>query len=181
VVGVGVSVNVSVSVKVVDERVRMGLRVRVGMTPCRHADDSLPLHRPSRCRPAARRAAARRVVPIAPPPVAPRPAPTRAEKKMFLELMPSLACTSAWGMRQSGREHGKGRGQAGARFVGDCAPLHVEEELAVERRQLQDDVVFDATDKCPSRLTTSIRQKCSVREGLAGVDHMHALEDLAGL
>ena len=36
-VGVGVSDSVIVSVKVVDERVRVGLRVRVGMTSSRHA------------------------------------------------------------------------------------------------------------------------------------------------
>jgi len=36
----------------------------------------------------------------------------RPKKKMSLELMPTLACTSVWGMRQSGREHGKDRGLA---------------------------------------------------------------------
>ena len=74
----------------------------------------------------------------------------------------------------------RGSRAGGVRFVGDCAPLHVEEELAVERRQLQDDVVRRDGQECPLRLTTSLRKKCSMREGLA-VDHMHALEDLAGL
>ena len=126
-VGVGVSDSVIMNVKVVDERVRVGLRVRVGMTSSRHAVSSLPRHRASRRRPAAHHAAARRLAPIAPPPITPRPAPSRPEKKMSLELMrPLLACTSAEGMRQSGREHGKGRGRAGARFVGESAPLYVE-------------------------------------------------------
>ena len=65
------------------------------------------------------------------------------------------------------------------RFAGDCATLHVEKELAVERCQLQDDVVRRDGQECPLRLATSLRKKCSVREGLA-VDRMHALDDLEG-
>ena len=51
--------------------------------------------------------------------------------------------------------------RAGARFVG-CAPLHVEEELAVHRRQLQDDVVRRDGQECPLRLTTSLGGGCCV-------------------
>ena len=72
-------------------------------------------------------------------------------------------------------EGGQARGRERAE-----APLYVEEDLAVHRRQLQDDVVRRDGQECPSRRTTSFRKKCSAREGLA-VDHMHALEVLTGL
>ena len=93
-VGVGVSDSVIVSVKVVDERVRMGLRVRVGMKSSRHAVSSLPRHCASRRHPAARRAAARRLAPIAPPPITPRPAPSRSEKKIPRVDAPCLPARS---------------------------------------------------------------------------------------
>ena len=68
--------------------------------------------------------------------------------------------------------------RAGRRAArGACAPLHVEEELAVRRRQLEDDVVRRDRQECPSRFTTSFRQKCSAKAGL-GLDHEHALEVL---
>ena len=109
----------------------------------------------------------------APPPIAPR------RREMPADSTPSLACTSAWGMGQSGCEYGKARGRAGARIVGVSAPLHVEEELIVHRRQVQDHVVRRDGQECPSRHTTPFCKKCSARAGLEA-DHMHALEDLAG-
>jgi hypothetical protein len=105
------------------------------------------------------------------------PRPDEAGVEDTLELLPSLACTSAWGMWQSGRVWQGSR--AGRRAAcGACAPLHVEEELAVRRRQLEDDVVRRDRQECPSRFTTSFRrQKCSAKAGL-GLDHEHALEVL---
>jgi hypothetical protein len=128
--GVGVGVGVGVSDSVIREREGGGQEGEGGVEG-EGRDDVVPSrrqrHRASRHRPAAHCAAARRLAPIAPPPITPRPAPSRPEKKMSLELMrPLLACTSAEGMRQSGCEHGKGRGRAGARFVGESAPLYVE-------------------------------------------------------
>ena len=52
----------------------------------------------------------------------------------------------------------QGARRASARFVGDCAPLHVEEEPVVHRRRLQDDVVRRDGQKCPSRVTTSFHK-----------------------
>ena len=110
------------------------------------------------------------LLPIAPLPIAPRHAPTRPEEKMAFELLPSLACTSARGTRQSGRAHGKVRGRAGARVVRACAPLHAEEEYVVHHRRLQDDVVVDSTDIVVRRVTPHHRQKKQSVEGLP-LDH----------
>ena len=54
---------------------------------------------------------------------------------------PRLPATHARSSGHSAREMGRVRGRVGARFMSECAPLHVEEECAVHPRQLVDDVV----------------------------------------
>ena len=75
--------------------------------------------------------------------------------------MPSLACTSAWGTRQSARAQGEVRGRASARFVGERAPLHIKEQLVAHRSPLRDDEVRRDGQECPSRHTTSFFRSAS--------------------
>ena len=54
---------------------------------------------------------------------------------------PRLPATHARSMRSQYVNMGGVRGRVGARFMSECAPLHVEEERDVHPRQLVDDVV----------------------------------------
>ena len=47
----------------------------------------------------------------------------------------------------------------GARYMGVCAPLHVEEALSAQHRRLEDAVVRREGQECPSRPTTA-RASC---------------------